>query len=244
VRVTRKGYFDEQREAVVAAGSVTALDITLRPKPAEVTVHTTEGATISVDGRTMGVAPLPRPLELQAGTHLLTAALNGHHGYAEEIVLDRGERQKLDAVLPQSTQRYFAYGVMGAGVAGLAVGGVFTALAVHDENVAIDIEDSAKVQDINAEQLSDHNAAIERRDRWATAAVLGFAGGAAVGITGLLLYAFDSPRSEAPLQRKRKSKPSSEADTAPAPSDEPSMEMSALPVALPSGGALVLSGRF
>jgi hypothetical protein len=60
-------------------------------KVGTVTVAAPAGATIAVDGRVVGAAPLDEPLLVTADEHVLTAELEGHAPAVQRIVPERGE---------------------------------------------------------------------------------------------------------------------------------------------------------
>jgi len=54
LRITADGYLDDEREISVVDGQVYGLDISLRERPAILTVRTDDGADVTVDGRIEG----------------------------------------------------------------------------------------------------------------------------------------------------------------------------------------------
>src|SRR5579875_2747464 len=90
VHVWADGYFDEERDAIAAQGSLVALDVPLREKPALLMVALDAGASIMVDGRPVATTPLPRPIELPAGTHFVAVTKNGYQAFTREVTLTRG----------------------------------------------------------------------------------------------------------------------------------------------------------
>lgn len=241
ITVTAAGYFDEQREVPVPEGAMAAVHVKLREKPAQVTVNAEDGAEIYLDGRPAGVTPLPAPLELPAGEHLLGVAHNGRDGYAEELVLSRGQRRQLDIRLDDTAQRITSYVFFGIAGASAVAGGVFTGIALHHQSNAKEIQSRAEEGNIPIGDLQTYNDALERRDTWRGAAGLAFAGVALAGVTGLFLFMFDEPSIEAPARRE---KPDREQPGDEEPAVPTTMEISGGPVWLPGGAGAALVGRF
>lgn len=70
-------------------------------KVGTITVAAPEGATIAVDGRVAGIAPLDEPLLVTADEHVLTAELEGHAPAVRRIRPERGELLQV-ALAPQA----------------------------------------------------------------------------------------------------------------------------------------------
>jgi hypothetical protein len=236
IKVTAEGYFDEERE-VVMQGSPLSFDITLKERPASLAFQTNAGAQISVDGRLVGITPLPVPIEVPAGVHVITVALNGHEAFSTEVDLDRGERRSIQAQLRRTTQRTVSYGLLGVAGASLVAGGVFSVLALRSQSDAQKVLDARDQRTISREELDQYNQARDRRDTlWRPAAIGSFGGALGLGLIGGLLYAFDQPgaRSSETRERAPRNRPSQ-----PDPS-APSLDVSAAP----GWWGLRASGRF
>jgi hypothetical protein len=124
VHLSADGYFDEDRDAIAAAGSLAAIDVVLREKPALLSIQLDASAAIAVDGRPIGSSPLARPLELPAGTHLVTITKNGYEAFSHEITLERGKPSSMAASLRTTGQRTTAWVFFCAGGVGLLTGAV------------------------------------------------------------------------------------------------------------------------
>lgn len=69
----------------------------MRALMAEVTVHVEPaGAQILLDGRTVGTAPLDKPLGIAAGGHVLEATAEGHKPVRRELMVSAGVPVRLD----------------------------------------------------------------------------------------------------------------------------------------------------
>jgi len=235
VKLTAPGYFPESRAFDLEEGAVVALDVALRELPAQVTVDTASGAQISVDGRYVATTPQLAPLELEPGAHLFTVVKNGHLAFSEEIDLGRGESRRIPAPLRSSSQRFVSYSLLGVSAAGLVAGGVFTGLAVAAQSQAQSILDQTRAGNVPAEKLSEYNQALASRTDFSRVAGIGFGIGAAAGIAGVLLYAFDAPIvTGKPAKKKTPEKTPVSAPT----------EVAAVPVFTPGQVGGVVSFRF
>jgi tetratricopeptide (TPR) repeat protein len=240
IKVSADGYFDEEREVTIQKAPV-ALDIALREKPARLTFVTADGAQISVDGRLVGITPLPVAVDLPAGSHVITIAKNGHDAFSQEIEMDRGEAKTINAELRRTGQRTVSYVLLGTAAASVVAGGVFVGLALHQQSVAKGIDSDRSQGNITQDDLDRYNNALNARDKtWKPAAAGAFGGGLALGAIGALLYAFDQPAVGAPGagKQERPHKPE------PPPSAPPSMEMSASPFVGPGFLGATMSERF
>jgi tetratricopeptide (TPR) repeat protein/uncharacterized membrane protein len=236
VRVWADGYFDEERDALAAQGSLAAIDVPLREKPALLTVVLDAKATIDVDGRPMATTPLAQPLEVPSGTHVVTITKNGYRAFTREITLVHGGSAKIDAKLEQSGQRTAAWIVLGAAGAAAVAGGVFTGVAFVEQSNAQTIYDKSRQQNITESERSSYESDVSARDQWRTVAIASF--GSAVGLllVGGVLYFFDQPRVEM-------GPPPSESPR-PAPQKKEPTEIGVLPWIGPAGAGAALGGRF
>ncbi|MDI7269832.1 MAG: PEGA domain-containing protein, partial [Myxococcota bacterium] len=60
------------------------------------------GAEIRVDGRAVGVAPLPEPIAVMPGDHEVSVTAEGREAYSERLTVAGGERRALAAVLREA----------------------------------------------------------------------------------------------------------------------------------------------
>lgn len=198
VRVEAPGFFGQQVEGVAVEGRLIVVEVELQEKPALVTVRAPAGASVSVDGRPAGSAPLARPLEVPAGRHFLAVTRRGHKPFTRELTLDRGQELDLSARLPRTRQRVASYWVFGGAGVVLLAGGVTTGLALAAQGDAEDIADRAARENIPLEELDAYNDALDRRDGLRTASVVLYGGALGLCATAALLYFVDHPDVEAP----------------------------------------------
>src|SRR5262249_6577953 len=90
VVVTSDGYFDGERDVSAIEGEIIPVDMTLKERPAKLTVEGTSGAQISVDGRFTGTVPQQAPIELTSGRHLVTVTKSGYKAFSQELDFTRG----------------------------------------------------------------------------------------------------------------------------------------------------------
>jgi hypothetical protein len=239
--VSAPGFFEETREVEAADGALHALDFVLREKPATLEVRAEPNAEISVDGRLIGVSPLDRPIELPAGTHVVTVMKNGRQAHSVDVKLERGKRHRLDANLEATGQRVASTILFGTAGAALVTGGVFTVLAFNQQGEAQDIRTKADGENIARSDLLSYNDTLDRRDAYRRGAFISYGATVALAGTGLLLYSFDRPslRGTAGLERVPDAQ-----EKAPDPVAEPTMELSAAPLWAPDFAGASLLGRF
>ena len=238
VRVEADGYFDESRDALAATGSLSAVDVPLRDRPALLTVVLDASASLSVDGRPTATTPLPRPLELPAGTHVITITRNGSRAFTREITLERGKPASLDVSLHTSGQRTAAWIFFGAAGAAVLAGGAFTGGAFVEQSNAQKIADAQRAGNIPSSDVGAYAADVSARDRWRTVAIGTFGAGVGLAAVGSVLWAFDTPTVELgtpPGDSPRK-------PTEPPKKHEP-MEMGLIPWIGPGGAGITFGGR-
>lgn len=193
VVVTAQGHDDEKRDIKVLEGGLVALDLPLREKPALLAIDAPSGAEITVDGRLIGVAPLPSPVSLTHGRHFVAIMKTGAVAWTRDVDVTRGETKKISPELTTSSQRKLAWVVIGTSVVALGAGGVFTALSLNRESRAESILDEREKGNVTSARLDDYERYRDERDRFRTWSIATLGAGAALGITGVLLYAIDRP---------------------------------------------------
>ena len=245
LHLTAEGYFDEDREINASAGGVAALDIALRERPGLLVLTARAGAQLTIDGRYVATTPLPRPLEIEPGHHLIAIAKNGYRAYTEEIDVGRAETKKLDVDLKATKQRVASFVLLGAGAAGIIAGGVVASLVIHQQSLAQDIDAERQTKGFDCRDqpsacpLKDYQRAIDKRDALRPIAGTALTGGALVAATGAILFLFDQPSLDVRASRS---------DSAPKPAAPPPkatpMEISAAPAIGPGFYGGSFTGRF
>jgi hypothetical protein len=233
LRVAAEGFFDDERTIAAGdAGGLAALDVTLREKPASLTIKTDGGAAISIDGRNEGTSPLPRPLQLPSGEHLVTITKNGYRPFSAELDLRRDERRPLEVDLVRTAQREASFGVIGVAGAGFVAGAIVTGFALDAQARAVEIEALKDLGDITPALRDEHEAASRSREELRGAAAITFSGAALLALVGVGLYVFDRPSSAVPV-KLRDSKP-------PEAKRPPKVNASVAPFLGPQGGGAIL----
>lgn len=235
VVATLDGYVEEAKDVPVTEGDTALVDVKLTERPAQLVVS--GQGQIAVDGRPVGNAPTPRPIEVPAGTHLVTVTSTGHDAFVRELDLSRGEVRKLDPVLPTSTQRKVAVGVLVGSAVAAVTGGVFIGVALAEESRATAIRDRLGDGTVSPADVATYESAKSARDTWTTASFVAWGVSAAALATGALLWVFDSPRIDAPTRESPKKGPTPE-------EKKPSFELGAAPLLAPTLVGATLSGRF
>lgn len=195
IAVSAPGYFPIEKATHAVEGQASLVEVTLTPKPARVAITTEADARIAVDGRGVATAPTA-PLELAAGTHLVTIARRGREPFGRELVVARGEQVTLAAPLAKTTRRKAVPWILG-GAGLLAAGAITTGILakVHDGR-ASDLRDVLDQGNRPPADADAYDREVAARDRDVTATWV--LGGAAItaGTVGALLFLFDTPTPE------------------------------------------------
>ena len=197
VKVEAKGYFPVTQDYAVVEGQFRVIEVALKEKPALVTIRTDSGATVAVDGRTVGTTPFDGPIELTAGKHLITVSARGRYGWSREIEVGRGDKQELSASLSRTRQRTIAWVVLGASALTFAGGGLTALGAAGANGDAGDLEDKRMAETLTPAELDERNAHISERDDLLNGTYVLLGVGGALAVTGGLLYIMDTPTAEA-----------------------------------------------
>ena len=201
-------------------------------------IKASDGALLTIDGRSVATTPLPRALEIEPGHHLIVLAKNGYHAHTEEIDVGRAEARTLDVSLGATKQRVASYVLLGAGAAGILVGGVFAGLAAHQQSLAQTIDGTRRTRGYDCRDptvecpTKAYQNAVDQRNQLRPIAGVALTAGA-------VLFLFDQPSLDVRAARSD-SKPR---PAAPPPKATP-LEISAAPAIGPGfyGGSFV--GRF
>lgn len=191
-KVTAAGFFEATRVVDAVEGEFVPVEVSLTEQPAHLVVVNADGAEISIDGRTAGIASATG-ISLPAGVHLVAIGRNGHNAYVQEVEFSRGQEKKIDVDLKSSGQRKIARGALVIGAAGIVAGGVFTVVALVEEGRAKNVLDKSSTQNLTGPDLDTYDSARSARTTWTDAAIIGFGAGAAIAATGAVLYIFDAP---------------------------------------------------
>lgn len=236
VRVFAEGYKDAEREVSGDKLVDQPIDLPLEEKPAVVTVVLDATADVLVDGRIVATAPVSRPIEIPPGPHVLSVVANGKKPLSQEVVLPRGKPFRFEPKLEKSGQRVVAMSMLGVGAVSLVSGAVFGILSLGQESRAQNIADARASANIDGDQLSSYNAAVDRRDAFRTVSIVTLSAGGALALGGALLYVFDRPVVNVLPPRS--------VEPSPAPKTNQPTDLTAMPMVGPGLWGASMSARF
>lgn len=199
VRFTAPGFVDKEVEADAVERELVPVSLDLEPKPGSLALVTTSGATISIDGRYVGDAPLSAGLNLPAGRHFVVASLAGYETRSDYVSLERGRTTNLDLNLETTVQRDASFAVFGVAGASLVASGVLLGLTFAKQSEAEDIRTAATERNITETEVDAYEDARSARDTFAIAAGATGAAAGVLAVVGLGMFFIDPPaRAEAP----------------------------------------------
>jgi hypothetical protein len=193
VRVSAPGFLEEQRQVVAVEGALVPIEITLRERPSYLALTAPRGASIAIDGRPQGEAPVPGRIDLPPGPHLVTVTQWGHDPRAERVVLARGHVTPLAVTLRTSDQRRVSQMLTGGFAAGLVAGTVLALGALRQEVIAKHVLADAGQDNITAVQLEQYNTAKSSRDALRVGSYSAFGLSCALGLAAAATFYFDNP---------------------------------------------------
>lgn len=207
IRIFADGYFDEEREVAGDKVGDVPIDAPLKEKPAKLTISYEGSGEVYVDGRLLASTPSNGAIDVPAGAHVLSLAVNGRKVVSEEVRLERGKPFTFSPRPEISGQRMVAWSLIGVGAAGVVAGGVFGVLALGQQSKVRDVESDVSQKNISQSQLDGHNDAIDRRDTFRTVSIVSFSAGLAVAAGGVALYFFDKPHVDVVPPRSQEPRP-------------------------------------
>ena len=193
IKIEAQGYITETRDIVAVEGTIFPIEINLREKPSFLTLKAPAGATINVDGRVYGDAPLQGPLEISSGFHRLIVMQRGYIPYDEPFSINRAWTSDINVTLKPTTQRRASYVLFGTAIAGLGIGAALIIGTVVKDSEATDIYNRAKEGNIDRVTLERYQSALGTRNAFALTAGLTELLAVGVGVTAAATYYFDSP---------------------------------------------------
>ena len=192
VRVFAPGYVTETREVVAVEKTLVPVEIVLKEEPAYLKIITRPGASITVDDRPTGVAPLRLPVEVRSGSHTVTITSLGFQGHHATIQVNPGQTNTLNMPLERTRQRivsYVLFGAAGASLVGAAVNG---ALRFGAQQTSEAILEKTKTEHLLPSELADYNTAVTNGRRYQIVELSAAALGGALAAVGAITYFFDS----------------------------------------------------
>jgi hypothetical protein len=196
VEVSADGFYSDERELTAVAGDLIPEVVTLRERPATVSITAPSGAEIYVDGAYARRGGDNIVLELPSGRHRLAFADSGHRVHARTVDLERGKVLTLRVDLEPTPQRTAANVLFITGAGALAASAVFGTLAIAAETRAQDFLAQQARGNVTSNALAEYDDDLATRERFRVAAAASLASAAGLFITGFFLYQLDRPASE------------------------------------------------
>jgi hypothetical protein len=192
-RVVARGYQSVERDVTAISGELIMSELRPSESPTSLYVWAPAGADIYVDGVYVAVGGKLVTVPLASGRHQLVVAQNGKQLERRDFTLEHGRTHTEYVTLEPTQQRGISELLfIGSGL-GVGAGIVLSALAVRSQNNAEELLAIRRFHTISTPQMIAYNASIIERDRYRTAAVIGFASAAGMLITGLFLHELDTP---------------------------------------------------
>ena len=83
----------------IVSGELSRRDVTLKRLRGIISLATTEGAELYIDGNLIGVTPIMHPIEVDAGTHTVTIKKANFYAWTSEVVVESNETLPLRITL-------------------------------------------------------------------------------------------------------------------------------------------------
>jgi serine/threonine protein kinase len=83
----------------IVSGELSSRNIALKKFSGVISVATTEGAELYIDGRLIGITPILRPIEVEAGTHTVTIKKANYFAWTSEVTVGSNETLPLQITL-------------------------------------------------------------------------------------------------------------------------------------------------
>lgn len=142
IEASSEGYRPAKREVMVSAGIPLTVEMDLELIPTKGKVRITSAvprATVSIDGKPVGVTPLE--IELDAGGHRLEVAAPSYKRHRTELVVNAGQTREVSVPLDRDIppkQPWYMNKYVWAGAAAVVVGGIIIGVAASGTEAPID----------------------------------------------------------------------------------------------------------
>jgi serine/threonine protein kinase len=83
----------------IVSGELSSRNIMLKKFSGVISVATTEGAELYIDGKLIGITPITRPIEVDAGTHTVTIKKANYFAWTSEVTVGSNETLPLQITL-------------------------------------------------------------------------------------------------------------------------------------------------
>lgn len=197
VEVEAEGYFPATQQTTAVAGRLIVVEVELEPKPARLMVQAEAGASIEVDGRTVGETPLARPVEVPSGKHFVAVMRRGRYPWARELDLAHGKSIEVRTTLETTGQRRISHWVFGASALSLAASGGAGLLMYLSDRELAELEKKRLSGSLTEPERVRREELKDERDSRLQITLICVGASAALGLAGGLLYWFDTPRASA-----------------------------------------------
>jgi len=207
VQAKADGYFDEDFQVDAVDKELVARHVVLRPKPGRLSVQSSAGASLSLDGQLRATLPLDRSLELEPGEHFLAITQPGRISFGQSITIERDKELKISADLSLTKQRIGAFSTLAVGIAGAAATGIFGGLTWSQNSTAATFDAKRQAGTMTPDEIASYNTALLERNRFSTATVITGGVSALVLLTSAGMFLFDNPAMLPVPQKKKDSAP-------------------------------------
>ncbi|MCI0452433.1 MAG: protein kinase [Candidatus Latescibacteria bacterium] len=83
----------------IVSGELSRRNVTLKRLRGIISLATTEGAELYIDGQLIGITPILRPIEVEAGTHTVTIKKANFYAWTSEVVVEANDMLPLKITL-------------------------------------------------------------------------------------------------------------------------------------------------
>lgn len=219
--VEAPGYVAQVREVVAVGGTGLPIDVSLQPLPGELEIITEEGAEIRIDGRSLGVAPLPAQ-QLTPGVHRVVILQPGRIAEVRTVAVEHSRQTRLEAPLEMSNQRVGAWALFGLAGALAVTAGASGVIQYRAQMDAEALYDAWRSDGLDPDEVADYSAYVAERNTWSQRTVaLGVGAGVAAAV-GAALWLLDDPQAP----------------------NQPVLTPTITPTVAPGGAGVALWGRF
>lgn len=201
------GYFDEDFQIDAVDKELVARHVVLRPKPGRLSVQSSSGASLSLDGQLRAVMPLEKPIEIEPGEHFITITQPGRISFSRVITVERDKDLKINADLPLTKQRVGALSTFTVGLVGAAATGILGGLTWNQNSIASTFDANRQAGTMTPSQISTYNDALLKRNTLSTATMITGGVSALVLLTSAGMFLFDNPAMIPLPQKKNDSEP-------------------------------------
>ena len=81
------------------SGELSRRSVTLKRQRGIISIATTEGAELYIDGQLIGLTPIMRPIEVEAGRHTVTIKKTNFYAWTSEVTVESNETLPLRITL-------------------------------------------------------------------------------------------------------------------------------------------------